>query len=60
MPRGGGGGGGGKGGGGTPGDMPCLVCFVNELFIILAYHPITCLFSTNSATMLMPSDVIYS
>ena len=28
--------------------------------LILAYHPITCLFSTNSATMLMPSDIIYS
>ena len=28
---------GGVGGGGvaTPGDMPCLVCFVNELFINL-------------------------
>ena len=29
MPRGKG------GGGGTPGDMPCLVCFVNQLFINL-------------------------
>ena len=41
-----------------PGDMACLVCFVNSL--ILAYHPITRLFSTNSATMLIPTDVIYS
>ena len=32
MPRGKGGGG---GEGGTLGDMPCLVCFVNELFINL-------------------------
>ena len=33
--------------------LPCLL-------LILAYHLITCLFSTNSATMLMPSDIIYS
>ena len=44
----------------TPGDMPCLVCFVNQLFINLGIPSITCLFSTNSATMLMTSDVIYS
>ena len=25
----------GRGGGETPGDMPCFVCFVNELFINL-------------------------
>ena len=31
MPQGKGGGGGGA----EPGDMPCLVCFVNELFINL-------------------------
>ena len=40
----------------------CLVCFVNQLFINLgipANHDQR-LFSTNSATMLMPSEVIYS
>ena len=44
----------------TPGNMPCLVCFVNQLFINLGIPSHHCLFSTNCATMLMPSDVIYS
>ena len=35
MPPEGGGGGGGGGGVDAPGDMTCLVCFVNQLFINL-------------------------
>ena len=56
------GGGGGGGGGGLPHHATWLALFalLMNYSLILAYHPITCLFSTNSATMLMPSDVIYS
>ena len=43
----------------TPGDMACLVCFVNQLFINLGILSDHASF-LNSATMLMPSDVIYS
>ena len=51
MPPGGGGGGGGGGGVAASGDMACLVCFVNQLFInpgIPSHH--ASFFSTNSAT----------
>ena len=50
------------GGGGLPHHATWLALFalLMNYSLILAYHPITCLFSTNSATMLMPSDVIYS
>ena len=37
-----------------------LFAFLINYSLILAYHLITSLFSTNSATVLMPSDVIYS
>ena len=37
-----------------------LFALLMNYSFILAYHQITRLFSTNSATMLMPSDVIYS
>ena len=50
------------GGGGFPHQVTWLALFalLMNYLLILAYHPIMCLFSTNSATMLMPSDVIYS
>ena len=57
-----------RGGGGVleGGELPhqatwlALFALLMNYLLILAYHPITCFFSTNSATMLMPSDVIYS
>ena len=54
--------GGGGGGGVLPHQATWLALFalLMNYSLILAYHPITCLFSTNSATMLMPSDGIYS
>ena len=52
-------GGGGGGGVAAPVDMACLVCFVNQLFINLGILSDHASF-LNSATMLMPSDVIYS
>ena len=55
---------GGRGGGGEGGGEYRLAHGLFALLInyslILAYRPIMRLFSTNSATMLMPTDVIYS
>ena len=52
----------GMGVGGLPHQATWLAFFffLINYSLILAYHPITCLFSTNSATMLMDSDIIYS
>ena len=49
-------------GGCLPHQATCLALFalLINYSLILAYHSITCLFSTNTATLLMPSDVIYS
>ena len=52
----------GEEGGGLPHQATwlALLALLINYSLILAYRPITRLVSTNSATMLMPSDAIYS